>query len=184
MTDFQTMRRQMRLCQLGPAGVTSPAILAAFEAVPRQAYVPADLRPICYADDHLVWAGGYMLAPVLLARMIAAAGIVPQTRVRIYGDETGYTSAILAHLGAVAATGDSPVEVILGAGAVAQVPPTWIAELAPQGRIVVPVVPVVPGGAHYGCVQRMDASGSGRSLFDASAPYIPGYEPVTRFKFG
>lgn len=100
MTNFDEIQENMVLCQLGPAGVTDPDILRAFGNVPREVFVPEDLRAICYADDHLhLGDGRFLMAPVMLARMIAAADIRKTDTVLCVGGGSGYAAAICAELG-------------------------------------------------------------------------------------
>jgi len=79
--------------------VTDPRIVAAFEAVAREAFVGADKRGIAYIDDDLeVSPGRYLLEPMVLARLLQAA--VPQATDMVLdiGCATGYSTAVLAQL--------------------------------------------------------------------------------------
>ena len=76
-------RKAMVEGQILPNNVTDEAIQAAFLAVPREPFVPSGLRAVAYVDEDLqVAAGRYLLAPVVLARLLQAAAIGPEDHPR------------------------------------------------------------------------------------------------------
>lgn len=105
MMDFARARRTMVDTQIRVNDVTDTRIVDALMAVPREDFVPEALRPLAYLDDDLAvkgegGAGGtrYLVEPVVLARMIQAAGIGAADRVLDVGAATGYSSAVLARI--------------------------------------------------------------------------------------
>jgi protein-L-isoaspartate(D-aspartate) O-methyltransferase len=52
-TIFDESREQMVKLQLAARGISNPRVLAAFRAVPREAFVPADLAEFAYRDAPL-----------------------------------------------------------------------------------------------------------------------------------
>jgi protein-L-isoaspartate(D-aspartate) O-methyltransferase len=105
MIDYEQQRLTMVESQLRPNQVTDRALLAAMGALPRERFVPIASRPFAYMDDGVeVWPAidgapaRYVLAPVLLARLIQLAGIGPDDRVLDIGCATGYSTAVLALL--------------------------------------------------------------------------------------
>ncbi len=105
MIDYERQRLTMVESQLRPNQVTDRALLAAMSALPRERFVPVPSRPLAYMDDGVeVWPAvdgapaRYLLAPVLLARLIQLAGIGPDDRVLDIGCATGYSTAVLALL--------------------------------------------------------------------------------------
>jgi protein-L-isoaspartate(D-aspartate) O-methyltransferase len=107
MLDYAMNRRRMVDNQIRTADVTHRPLLAAFDDVAREAFLPEEAKPFAYSDRHLevgrVEATGeirYALAPVLLARMLQAVEPVQGTKVLHVACGTCYASAILAKLGA------------------------------------------------------------------------------------
>ncbi len=99
MPNSITARKNMVDCQIHTAGVVAPAVLAAFQAVPREIFAPGNVRPVAYADEDLpLGQGRFLMAPAILARMIQASDIVPADTILDIGGATGYAAAILSSL--------------------------------------------------------------------------------------
>lgn len=105
MMDFARARRTMIDTQIRVNDVTDSRIVDALMAVPRENFVPDALRPLAYLDDDLAVKGEtgsrttrYLVEPMVLARMIQAAGIGPADRVLDVGAATGYSSAVLGRI--------------------------------------------------------------------------------------
>jgi protein-L-isoaspartate(D-aspartate) O-methyltransferase len=101
MTDFAQARRMMVEGQIRTYDVTELNLLAAFDEVPRERFVPERSRAIAYLDrDVPVDETGarYLLKPMVLARLIQAAEVDEGGRVLDVGCATGYSSAILSKL--------------------------------------------------------------------------------------
>jgi protein-L-isoaspartate(D-aspartate) O-methyltransferase len=95
----EAARIHMVESQLRPNRVADQAILDAFLAVPREAFVPNPLKNVAYVDEDLPLGGGrWLLEPMVLGRMIQLAGIAPTETVLEIGAATGYGTAILASL--------------------------------------------------------------------------------------
>jgi len=102
MIDFALARRMMVDSQLRPSDVTDQEVLAAFLGVARERFVPADLASVAYLDRDLAVDGKRaLLKPMVLARMMQAAEIKAGNRVLDVACGTGYSSAIMARLGAL-----------------------------------------------------------------------------------
>jgi protein-L-isoaspartate(D-aspartate) O-methyltransferase len=156
-------------------GIRDPRVLAAFARVPRELFVPEELRAEAYADRALPIGSGQTISqPFMVATIAAALGLDGDERVLDVGTGSGYQAAILAELArevvtiervpelaerarrTLAAAGYERVEVHVGDGtlgvperapydaiavaaAAPAVPDALYAQLAPGGRIAVPV---------------------------------------------
>ena len=76
-------------------------VLAAIAAVPRQVFVPEELRRLAWDDEALpIGAGQTISQPRVVAIMCALLRIRPGDRVLDVGTGSGYHAAVLATLGA------------------------------------------------------------------------------------
>ena len=83
-----------------PRDITDPRVLAAMAKVPREAFVPTELRPEASADRPLPIGFGQTISqPYIVAWMTQDLGVTPGTRVLEVGTGSGYQAAILAELG-------------------------------------------------------------------------------------
>jgi protein-L-isoaspartate(D-aspartate) O-methyltransferase len=95
-----TERTRMVEGQLRARGIRDEAVLAAILAVPRDAFVGADLRASAYADDALpIEAGQTISQPYIVGRMTELLRVGPGDRVLDIGTGSGYQAAVLAELG-------------------------------------------------------------------------------------
>ena len=110
MVDYTAARMNMVESQLRTNRVTNPALVAAFEAVPREFFVPEHLGGVAYVDEDIPIGGGrYLLEPMVLARLLQTARPEPNDIALDVGCGTGYATAILARLTAtVVAVEDDP----------------------------------------------------------------------------
>lgn len=92
-------REAMIDSQLKPCGVIDPRIVAAFHAVPREAFVPAARRRLAYVDAaQPLTQGREIMAPLSLGLMLQAARPHAEDRALVVGAATGYSAALLARL--------------------------------------------------------------------------------------
>jgi protein-L-isoaspartate(D-aspartate) O-methyltransferase len=103
--DFAAMRRKMVDNQVRPNGVTDLRLVAAMLETQRERFVPADKAALAYLDGDLMIAEGgagraarFLLAPMVLARLIQMADFGDTDRVLDVACGTGYSSAVLARL--------------------------------------------------------------------------------------
>jgi protein-L-isoaspartate(D-aspartate) O-methyltransferase len=81
--------------------VADERVLAAIAAVPREAFVPDDLRPHAYDNTALgIGCGQTISQPLVVARMSELLELAPEDRILDVGTGSGYHAAILAALGA------------------------------------------------------------------------------------
>jgi protein-L-isoaspartate(D-aspartate) O-methyltransferase len=106
MIDFERRRLTMVETQIRPNEVTDPRLLAALRAVPREWFVPGELRTLAYMDEGIEVfpsidsaPARFLLAPMVLARLVQLAAVEPHDTVLDVGCATGYSTAVLAGLG-------------------------------------------------------------------------------------
>jgi protein-L-isoaspartate(D-aspartate) O-methyltransferase len=218
MIDFERLRQSMVDSQIRPNDVTDPRILAAMLEVPRERFVPPQRADLAYLDDDIVvreagegGAARYLVEPMILARLVQALNVTASDHVLDVGCATGYSTAILTHLGgtvcglesdselaasaqrnvptATIVTGPltggaakaGPFDAILINGSVEIVPESLLAQLKEEGRLVAVVRKGPPGRATL--YARNNGVVSSRPLFDAAVPSLPGFQAPQGFVF-
>jgi protein-L-isoaspartate(D-aspartate) O-methyltransferase len=88
------MKRRLRLEE-----VSDPAVLRAMGAVPREEFIPADLRAAAYDDRALPIACGQTISqPAVVAYMTERLRLAADSRVLEIGTGSGYQTAVLAEI--------------------------------------------------------------------------------------
>jgi protein-L-isoaspartate(D-aspartate) O-methyltransferase len=83
--------------QIVRRGICNPAVLAAMRRVPREEFVPAELREFAYDDLPLPIGNEQTISqPAIVASMIEAAELSPGDRVLDVGTGLGYAAAVAA----------------------------------------------------------------------------------------
>ena len=114
MSGFATARQKMVDGQVRPSDVTDLRIIDAMLTVPREAFVPEQLRALAYLDLDLDVSDGssvkrFLIKPAVIAKMLQAAEIGSADKVLVAGCATGYAAALVAMLaGQVIATETDP----------------------------------------------------------------------------
>ena len=99
VTSTLGARRRLVEGQIKGRGIADPAVLAAFEAVPREAFLPSELAEFAYLDRALPIEKGQTISqPYIVALMAEALELKPQDRVLEVGTGSGYAAAILARI--------------------------------------------------------------------------------------
>jgi protein-L-isoaspartate(D-aspartate) O-methyltransferase len=103
--DFDAARRNMVESQIRPNRVTDERLIAALASVPREEFVPKELRGVAYIDEDLpIGDGRYLMEPMIMARLMQEASPTPGDLALTIGCGAGYAAAVLSHLvGAVVA---------------------------------------------------------------------------------
>ena len=97
--DYQAARRHMVESQVRPNDVTDLRIQLAMEEIPREIFLPSELRDQAYVERDVEYAPGrYILRARDFAKLVAAADPQPGDLVLNAVCGTGYSSAILARL--------------------------------------------------------------------------------------
>ena len=87
--------------QLRARGIDDERVLEAMAAVPRELFVPKELRGRAYDDDALPIGGGQTISqPYMVARICVELRLRGGERVLDVGTGSGYQAAVLAELGA------------------------------------------------------------------------------------
>ncbi len=87
------------ILRLRRAGITDRRLVTAIESVPRDLFVPAEMRADAYAERALpIDCGQTISAPLIVGQMTAALDLGEDDRVLEIGTGTGYQTAILARL--------------------------------------------------------------------------------------
>ena len=104
MVDFTQARRMMVDSQLRTFDVNDIPLLDAMDSVPRECFVLPGREELAYIDQDIPVGGvddrRYMLSPMILGRMIQALEIGRGEKVLDVACGRGYSSAVLAELGA------------------------------------------------------------------------------------
>lgn len=196
--------------QLRGRGIANEAVLAAMARVPRELFVPEELRNEAYTDAALpIGAGQSISQPYMVAVICEQLALTGTERVLDVGTGSGYQAAVLAELVAEVHTieripelavvaranlaaagyadrvelhvGDgsrglpelAPFAAIAVAAAALEPPPALYDQLAPGGRLVVPV-----GGSDGQwlevVVRTPDGPAVRRSVACRFVPLVPG----------
>ena len=196
--------------QLRPQGVADPAVLDAMAAVRREDFLPDATRPLAYVDRAVaIGDGRFLPPPAVLGRLLTQMMPKPGERALVVGAGTGYSSAVLAHIGInVTALESSPelaararelgVEVVDGAleagwkrqapydqilidGAVEYIPDAIVNQLSDGGRLGTALVD--RGVTRLTIGRRVGDAFGCLSVGDAGTPALPGFSKPKAFSF-
>lgn len=187
--DFAAARLNMVESQVRTNDVTDVRIHDAMRTIPREAFAPADRGFQAYADTDVEYAPGrYLLRPREVSKLLQA--VRPLEGERALAIAAPYAAAVLEALGVVVerldgedlkAVPGSNYALIVVEGAVSEAPKAWLDALAPGGRLAV-IERDGPTGRAILYIHAEDGIGR-RSLFDAMAPILPGFEREVGFTF-
>jgi protein-L-isoaspartate(D-aspartate) O-methyltransferase len=98
-SEFAAERQKMVQEQLKPRGIHDDRVLAALAKVPREAFVPENMRTQSYADSALPIGQDQTISqPFIVAYMTEQLRLQPTDRVLEIGTGSGYQAAVLAEL--------------------------------------------------------------------------------------
>ncbi len=101
MDEWAQRRARMVEQQIERRGIRDPDVLAAMRRVPREAFMPEEMRAYACEDSPLPIGDGQTISqPYIVALMVAAAAIRPGGRVLEIGTGSGYAAAVMAELAA------------------------------------------------------------------------------------
>ncbi|MET3590373.1 protein-L-isoaspartate(D-aspartate) O-methyltransferase [Bartonella silvatica] len=105
IADFAELRRKMVDNQIRTVDVTDLSVLEAFLTVPREKFVPEDMKALSYLDsDIMVYPeqegvpACYLMAPASLAKLLQLASVKASDVVLDVGANSGYCAALLSKL--------------------------------------------------------------------------------------
>jgi protein-L-isoaspartate(D-aspartate) O-methyltransferase len=97
--DFEKRRARLVERYIAHRGVRSPLVLAAMESVPREAFLPEDMREFAYEDIPLPIAEGQTISqPYIVGMMTEALQLQGGEKVLEIGTGSGYAAAVLSHI--------------------------------------------------------------------------------------
>lgn len=98
-TDASQMRRDMVENCIAARGICSDAVLEAMGSVPRESFVPENLREFAYEDAPLPIGEGQTISqPYIVAFMVEASSLEGGERVLEIGTGSGYAAAVLGEI--------------------------------------------------------------------------------------
>ncbi len=186
--DFQVARRAMIDSQLRVSGVNSPAILAAFAAVPREDFVPAERRAVAYMDRAVPLGEGKVLSPALTYGQMLEAAVPTTADSVLVLSPNGYLAALAEQLAGTMVRADSladakggPYSLILIDGAAEVLPDALAALLADDGRIVCGIVD--RGVTRLALARKAAGRVVATALADADFAVLPEYAAPKTWSF-
>ncbi len=95
--NFETARRNMVEYQIRCCKVLEPELLDMIESLPREEYLPDDVRSLAYMEGHVpLPTGQEMLSPLQEASMMQSLKLKGDERVLEIGTGTGFLTTMLA----------------------------------------------------------------------------------------
>jgi len=111
MMNYAAARHNMVENQIRTNRVTDPAVIKAMDSVPREVFVPVQLRGVAYVDENLDLGNGRsLMAPMRFARLIQAAELTGSEVVLDVGCASGYSAAVLSRLASTVVALESDAE--------------------------------------------------------------------------
>mgnify|MGYP003482884010 CR=1 FL=1 len=97
--DYRKLRQSMVDRQIVHRGVRAPLVLDAMRSVPREAFLPPDLREFAYDDSPLPIEEGQTISqPYIVALMVEALLLQGGETVLEIGAGSGYAAAVIAKI--------------------------------------------------------------------------------------
>ena len=99
MSLFEKKRREMVDRQIVSRGVSDSLVLSAMREVPREQFVPSEMREYAYDDSPLPIEEGQTISqPYIVALMAESLGLGREDRVLEIGAGSGYAAAVLSRI--------------------------------------------------------------------------------------
>jgi len=95
--DFETARHNMVENQIRCCNILDPVLLDTFETMPREAFLPDEIKTLAYMDGHVpLPCGQEMLSPLQEGHIIQALDLQGHERVLEIGAGTAFLTALIA----------------------------------------------------------------------------------------
>ena len=99
ITSYDAMRHAMVQSQLRTNAVNDPRVVTAMARVPREKFVPSEVRRLAYRDTAVAIGNGrYLNVPIATGKLLTEAYLAPADRALLIGAAGGYAAAVLAGL--------------------------------------------------------------------------------------
>ncbi len=185
--DYKAARLTMVESQVRTSDVTDLHVQDAMRLAARESLCAAGKKEVAYADAEIEYAPGlFLLRPRAIGKLLQT--LKPRPHETALAIAAPYGCLVLKQIGCACdeITADQTpargkYQVIVAEGAVDEVPAAWCAALAEGGRMAVIVRRGPMGKAHL--YERCEGQIVWREVFDAAAPFLPGFEPKAQFAF-
>lgn len=184
-------RKAMIDSQLRTSGVNEPWILDAMGSIPREDFVPDEMKAAAYIDRAIPLGDGRMLAaPLVQGRLLAEGRPTQSDKALLVGDGNGYLAALLRPLVGsldVVAPGDAMVEASGGYsllvidGAIEVLPQALANRLDDGGRIV--TGQVLRGVTRIAAGRKAAGEVALLPLVEIGIPVLPEFAAPKRWTF-
>lgn len=115
--DFAVARYNMVENQLRANGIREPLVTQALLDTPRELFLPKAMRGFAYIDENVrIGSGRFLIAPLVLARMLQAAEVKASDLVLTIGDATGWASAVVSRVASTVVAVECEADLVTRAG--------------------------------------------------------------------
>lgn len=115
--DYAAARLNMVDNQIRTNRVISAGVLEAMLTIPREVFVPKQMRGIAYVDEDLdIGNGRCLMEPLVLARLLQLAEVTPSDVALVIGCNTGYSAALMSRLASTVVALESDQDLATRAG--------------------------------------------------------------------
>jgi protein-L-isoaspartate(D-aspartate) O-methyltransferase len=191
--QYSQARKAMIDSQLRTSGINEPFVLSRMGTVPREDFVPENVRSVAYMDRSLPLGDGRLLAsPAAHGRLLAEANPRAGDRALVVENGNGYLAELVRPLVASLDTRDcadlaggsfrgDPYDLVLIDGAIEDVPRALVRTVADNGRVVTGLiengVPRLAVGRKAGDTLAFDR------VADTSLPFLPAFARKKEWSF-
>jgi protein-L-isoaspartate(D-aspartate) O-methyltransferase len=97
--DYAAARYNMVESQIRTNNVIHEKLLDALRRIPRESFVPTEFHGVAYVDNPVpLYDGRYLMAPLVMARLMQESNPVSSDLALVVGCATGYGAAVLSSM--------------------------------------------------------------------------------------